>query len=125
MPGFPPSINSLYATYRGRRIKSREGRKWEVLCKGYTRNAALKAWGTTDISVLKGYPLYMEFWLYRPSWRSQKGLLVRPDLMNHEKALTDGIMAAIGLDDSSIISFRASKVELESEPSVRALLKFI
>lgn len=111
IPGHPPSINSLYATFRGRRIKSREGHKWEGFSLIFVRRAALEAYGTFRLEDLKGRPLRMEIAFYRPTWKAKNGNIKRWDVDGHLKCLIDSSLTALNLDDSAILELRASKIE--------------
>lgn len=87
---FPPSSNSLYATVKGRRVKSAEGRRyaeqvgWKILADHVPRHT------------LKGS---LCLWLYlRPPRENNVG-----DIANREKALTDSLVAAGVIEDDRFI----------------------
>lgn len=117
LPGHPPSVNKLYATFKGRRIKTRAGHNWESISLTYVRMASKKAYGTIFLDYLKGRPLKLEIRVYRPSWvaKSGSGLYVKPDLTNFFKSCEDGVMVALSLDDSAVIKFEGSKEIGEAE----------
>jgi len=112
IPQHPPSVNKLYATFRGRRIKARCGHEWEAHAGRFVREAAREAYGTANLSKLKGRPMLFEAGICRQSWvaKSGSGLFVRPDLDGFLKALIDSFMTALELDDCAIIEIRARKI---------------
>jgi len=111
IPGLPPSVNMLYATFRGRRIKSKEGREWEKKCYSYTNATVREYLGTADLSPLKGLPLLLDITFYKPTWTAKNGsgLYVRPDLSNFIKAAEDGFLSALGLDDCAVVDLHCRK----------------
>lgn len=87
---WPPTVNNLYATVKGRRVKSAEGRRyaeqvgWKILADHVPRHT------------LSG-PLCL--WLYlRPPREHNVG-----DIANREKALTDALVAAGVIEDDRFI----------------------
>lgn len=127
IPGHPPSVNKLYNPIRGRLIKSREGHKWEGFSLLFVRRAAIEAYGTFRLDLLKGRPISLEIVFYRPSWRaaSGSGLYVRPDVSNFIKAAEDGIMTALGLDDSAVVNLTVSKAEDKGAVRMFARIRFL
>lgn len=115
IPGLPPSVNELYSTVRGRRVKTRAGHKWEGFSLLFVRRAALEAYQTFRLEDLKGKPLKVEITFCRPSWVAKNGNVKRPDCDNLIKALLDGIMKSLNLDDSAIWEISAVKRVAEIE----------
>lgn len=133
IPGLPPSVNSLYATFKGRRIKSREGRAWEKLASIYIRKALIKE--MEEDQKIRDYfkskvhmPLKLEIYLYRMSWhcvsKGKEHQFVKFDVSNRIKAMEDVLMSSTGLDDSQVIEVVAKKVSGLSERTVVRLWLF-
>ncbi len=125
IPGHPPSVNQLYATVRGRRIKTREGIKWEAFSKLFIQRAALEAYGTFRLDSLRGKPLKLDIIFYSPSWRAKNGNIRRWDCDNHIKSLQDGLVTSLGLDDYPIMELSALKQESSEEVRTFARLTFL
>lgn len=125
--GHPPSVNKLYATVRGHRVKTKAAREFSNLICFRSSSASLLFYNTTNLTKLKGKPLKLELAFYRPSWRAKNGsgLYVRPDLSNFIKILEDSIMGAFGLDDSAVVELIAKKVEKEGEECTFVRLSFL
>lgn len=109
LEGLPPSVNSLYATFRGRRIKSREGKAWEkaviLLFKQQLKDTGYK------VEEWKDKPLRLEIELYRETWhcKGYKKKFLRVDASNHIKIAEDCLMKALGLDDSQVVDLSIIK----------------
>lgn len=125
IPGLPPSTNHLYAQFGNRRIKSREAHKWEGFSLLFVRRAAMEAYGTFRLEDLKGKPLRIEITFYRPGWRAKNGSIKKPDCDNLIKALLDGVMKSLNLDDSAILELMASKVESSESERTFCKLTFL
>lgn len=127
VPGLPPSVNKLYATVRGRRVKSRESRLYQTQVAHIARQAAMITYGTHDLSSLRGRPLRFGMLVLRPSWRAKSGskLYVRPDLSNFIKACEDSVISALGLDDSAVVELIATKIEHDGVVRTVVRLSFL
>jgi crossover junction endodeoxyribonuclease RusA len=98
---YPPSANSLTAVVRGRRVKTREHRRYVVAVASVASKAGVK--------VLEG-PLVLRVDVYRP--RKQG------DLSNTIKAIEDALKGLAYRDDSQIIEIRARRFDDKLEPRV-------
>lgn len=86
---WPPSVNSLYATYKGRRIKSKRGRDYVKLV------AAVVAHLKHDqISV----PIEIDLLMHAPTNRKY-------DVSNHLKAYEDALVQCGLILDDHLISY--------------------
>lgn len=85
----PPSVNGLYATFKGRRIITREYKAWKVAA-GEALGAQYAAYGAPAV--------------HRPvALRIRLGLNYKSDIANREKALTDLLVATIDMPDDRYI----------------------
>jgi crossover junction endodeoxyribonuclease RusA len=94
---FPPSVNTLYATHKGRRILSKEGRQFKkavALLVGKTTPTANEVAVTVEI--------------YRPRRTS--------DLDNRLKGLLDSMTGLFYVDDKQIVEIHAYRFEDKSNP---------
>ena len=109
LKGLPPSVNSLYATFRGRRIKSRVGKAWTESAI-FQLSLQLTKQEKVDF---KDKPLRAEVELYRETWHCKtKGKahkFFRIDLDNRLKSILDAVFEAIGLDDSQVVDLSIIK----------------
>jgi crossover junction endodeoxyribonuclease RusA len=94
---FPPSVNTLYATYKGRRILSKEGRQFKK---------------TVELLVGKTTPTTNEVAvtveIYRPRRTS--------DLDNRLKGLLDSMTGLFYVDDKQIVEIHAYRYEDKGNP---------
>lgn len=100
---FPPGLNHLYAHYRGRRIKSKEGKAYDDDCKIWgLRSDAITAASTLKDRLKDPWILVrVDAWLgfnYSDLF-SKEGLRKKRDSSNYIKALHDGLSLALGIDD--------------------------
>lgn len=98
---YPPSLNHLYATYRGRRILSRAGRAYKALV---AANPIVRE-GLNMTGELK-----LKIDVYRPSRRG--------DLDNVLKALLDSLTGIVWADDSQIVEIHARRFDDKKVPRV-------
>lgn len=96
---YPPSLNHLYSTVRGRRVLSREGRQ-------YKDSVAIRA---RACRVMPG-TLKVNVDVYRPRRAG--------DLDNTLKALLDSLTGLVWLDDSQIGEIHARRFEDKLNPRV-------
>jgi crossover junction endodeoxyribonuclease RusA len=90
---FPPSVNTVYAVYRGRKILSTKGRKY--------KEEVLKLLGTERAS-LKG-PIKCTYTFYRGDRR-------RYDISNYVKVIEDCLTECkYWVDDSQVIEIHIFK----------------
>jgi endodeoxyribonuclease RusA len=94
---WPPTTNNLYATVSGHRVKSAEGRRYDLRVK-------LVVWRMFDHRApADSWPLEPP---YRVSIELHAPRRMRYDVANREKAVMDAIFAAIEEDDSTIDDLR-------------------
>lgn len=104
---YPPSVNNLYTTVRGRRVMSTEGKRF--------KQAARLIANSAGIEMFKGR-VQVRVWLYRPQ---RSG-----DLDNFLKATQDCLTGIAYKDDSQVVHIEAwrlddplnPRVEVEVEP---------
>jgi len=88
----PPSINQLYATFRGRRIVSRKGKEWKEGIR--TLTAFEKDRQNWVYSI--GKKLIMEIWIWWPDYRKR-------DADNILKIIQDAFTGILYDDDKWIL----------------------
>lgn len=94
---FPPSVNNLYATVRGRRVKSKVGREFAEHAKREMK----------DVTQFVG-PVAVRAWLYRPK---KVG-----DLDNRLKGLLDCMTGLVYADDRQVMRIEAEWREDKTYP---------
>jgi crossover junction endodeoxyribonuclease RusA len=103
--GYPPSLNNLYATVRGRRVLSREGR-------AYKAASALRA-KVARLRKLEG-PVEVLVGVYRPRRRG--------DLDNVLKAVLDALKGIAWNDDEQVVRIVATRWEDRDNPRVELVI---
>ena len=98
---YPPSLNHLYATFRGRRILSREGRE-------YHRTAGIRALAQ------RARPLAGPLCVVLKVYRAER----RGDLANREKAVCDALKGIAWEDDSQIVEMHLFRGDDKAHPRV-------
>ncbi len=98
---YPPTLNHLYATVKGRRVASADGKAYKNTA-GWQANAA-------GAKLLEG-PVVVSLRVYRPR---RSG-----DLDNTMKALLDSLRGICWKDDEQIIEIRAIRFEDPKNPRV-------
>ena len=96
---YPPSVNTLYATVRGRRVLSKEGRKFKAKCGLLLRAQRVKML-TGEVS------LWVK--IYRPQKRG--------DLSNRIKSLEDAMTGIVYADDSQVVFINAQRFDDAANP---------
>lgn len=87
----PPTTNNAYATVRGRRVLSADGRKYKADIGRIVRHvAAQQGW-----RYIEGQRLAVRLRLHFPDNR-------RCDIANREKLAVDALAEALGFDDAMI-----------------------
>ena len=107
----PPSINHLYATVKGRRILSREGRAYKEEI-GYIVLANRKS-APRDLGS-KFLRIDMMFWFQ---------YLLKRDIDGGIKILQDAICKALGVNDNRVIVLHVEKREDRTNPRVEVSLE--
>jgi Holliday junction resolvase RusA-like endonuclease len=103
---YPPSANSLTAVVRGRRVKTREHRRYAVAVSSVASKAGAQ--------VLEG-PLVLSVDVYRPR---RSG-----DLDNTLKAIQDSLKGILWKDDAQIVEIRARRYESKENPRVEVMVE--
>jgi crossover junction endodeoxyribonuclease RusA len=101
---YPPSLNHLYATFRGRRILSREGRQYKEVVAALVGPVNC-ATGSLSVSV--------------DAYRPRKS----GDLDNTLKALLDSLTGIIWQDDSQIVELHARRFDDKKDPRVEITIE--
>jgi len=102
---FPPSTNNLYATVRGRRVLSAEGRRFKQAAAAMALSAGVRPL-TGDVSVALD--------VYRPRRAG--------DLDNTIKATLDALKGIAWADDSQVTRIVATRFEDKRNPRVDAMV---
>lgn len=105
---YPPSVNNLYATFRGRRITSAAGRRFKT-------DIALLA-KRQGAKLLNG-DLVITFRVFRPKRIG--------DLDNRLKASQDALKGICFADDKQIIEIHAFRFDDKTNPRIEIDLKEI
>lgn len=96
---YPPSVNSLYATYQGRRIKSREGRKYLAEAQRMLQAAGV---------CMETGPVRLSIDIYRPRKTG--------DLSNRVKALEDCLTGVWIRDDEQVVELHMRRFDDKANP---------
>jgi len=98
---YPPTVNTMYATVNGRRVKSAKARAYQATIMGIL--------SISKVPDFKSHKLSVTVWVYPPDRRKR-------DLSNLDKALMDSLVAG-GLfdDDSQIDELRFVRKEQDPE----------
>lgn len=95
----PPSVNHLYATVRGRRVLTKEGRKYKKLVSEMFEHLGgdtMPVWFRLIIELR--LPLYFK-----------NGKVRKFDASNRVKVLEDAVCEGMGIDDSRVIQLVVTK----------------
>ncbi len=107
IPFKTPTVNLMYSTFRGRRIKSKEAR---LLSKEFVNIV-------NQTEILKG-KLKVTIDVYS-NWYTQIGKIRIRDLANLEKFITDSVFAELKeMDDSQIFKLSMNKIQSDKEFSI-------
>jgi crossover junction endodeoxyribonuclease RusA len=96
---YPPSVNGMYATFRGRRILSREGRAYKKAVAEIAARQSIRP---------NAEPFRVVVEVYRPRRAG--------DLDNTLKALLDSLTGIVWVDDSQIVEIVARRFEDKANP---------
>lgn len=113
--GHPPSVNQIWRGVGRRIYKIPEAAAFESMVGASAHAWARRNYGTSDLRCFKGRPLELHLSFGRPSWKAKakkgcEGHIIRPDVSNLVKCAEDGLMRALGLDDSAVMELSAKKI---------------
>lgn len=100
---YPPSVNSMYATFKGRRILSRKGREYK------------KAVAEIPVTQTFGGEVVLTVNLYRPKRTG--------DLDNYLKAIQDALTGIWYDDDKQIVEIHAYRHDDKTNPRVEVIIE--
>lgn len=106
IPFKTPTVNLMYATFRGYRVKSKEARE---LAKEV--DLIVKS---TPTEIIKG-ELNVNITIYS-NWYNKNGTIKKRDIANLEKFITDSIFSNLeDMDDSQIFNINLKKIQSDKE----------
>lgn len=112
----PPSINHQYATVKGRRILSAEGRSYKQLVGQHILMALAKNPDRDRLRTLfKSHDLVLSMWFYLRS-------ALRQDLDSGLKITQDAICEALELNDNRVVEIHLHKRIDRREPHLEVML---
>jgi len=98
---YPPSLNRLYRTVRGRPILSKEAREYRAAVRSLLDGMGYRATGS---------PVAVSVWLYRPRRTG--------DADNALKALLDACNGFLWRDDSQLVEIHLWRLDDKDRPRV-------
>ncbi len=129
LPGLPPSVNQLYATVRGNRVKSKVGREYSNLVSLFVRKQLGEYLQDKYFSKQVHRPIRLELYFHKPSWhcvtKGKTHQFIKRDLDNFVKAVQDSLFESMGLDDSCIVELRVKKVGKSDRERTHVRLWFL
>lgn len=129
IPGLPPSVNHTYGLGRHGMFKNKKARDWEIKATGLIKKAAIKLWGSADLSGRRGAPVELVMHFCKPSWRGKTKKTceryVRPDVSNFIKITEDAVFKTLGLDDCAVTHLSAVKCEIPGEVRTIVRMEFL
>jgi hypothetical protein len=119
----PPTSNNLYASVRGRFIKSIEGRKYDAALKLYSiRNFKLIDTIKAELKPNDLLKIHCYFIFSKNRIISKKGDYKKLDVTNRIKALHDAVSDFIGIDDKQFISIMCEKIICENQDDEQVIV---
>lgn len=107
IPFASQSVNKMYATFRGNRIKSRESREYSEKVKKVIENGSYeKLEGELNILI----EIYS-------NWYNKNKTIKKKDLANFQKSTVDSVFDALEMDDSQIFKMILKKIQSNEEKS--------
>ena len=102
-----PTVNLMYSTFNGHRVKSKEAREKAKLVEEIMEKMELE-----DIQG----ELNVEIEIHSPRWYNKDGSIKKRDIGNLEKFITDSIFACLpNMDDKQIFTIKLDKIPDEEE----------
>jgi len=115
IPFKTPTINTMYATFHGHRVKSKEARE-------LTKEVELIV-KTTPCETIEG-ELIVIINIFS-NWYNKDGTIKKRDIANLEKFITDSIFANLeDMDDKQIFKITMNKYQSTEEYSIINIEKF-
>lgn len=106
---YPPSVNAMYATFKGRRLLSREGRDYKRQVHLIARAAKAAGMFVNDVA--------LTVYLYRPR---KSG-----DLDNRLKAIQDALTGIWYDDDRQVVEIHAYRFDDKANPRAEVEIREI
>lgn len=114
IPFKTPTINLMYATFRGYRVKSKQARDLAKEVKEIVLNSPTE--------ILTG-ELIVTIDIYS-NWYNKNGTIKKRDIANLEKFITDSIFSNLEqMDDSQIFKITMNKIQSDGEYSIVEIKK--
>ena len=112
----PPSVNHLYATVRGRRILSRDGRAYKVLVAAAVQDWRQRNAGAADVvAIFCHHALSLRIVFYFAT-------ALRRDLDGGLKITQDAVCEALGANDNRVVDIQLSKRVDRACPRIHVFL---
>lgn len=107
IPFKTPTINTMYATFHGHRVKSKEARKLaEEVIQHVNQTEILEGELTVTIDIYS-------------NWYNKDGTIKKRDIANLEKFITDSIFSNLDqMDDKQIFKITMNKHQSDKEYSI-------
>lgn len=106
IPFKTPTVNTMYATFNGHRIKSKEARELSKEVDLIVKS--------TPTEIIKG-ELSVNITIYS-NWHNKDGSIKKRDIANLEKFITDSIFNNLEeMDDSQIFEINLKKIQCVEE----------
>lgn len=114
-PFVPPSANAIYVGGRARRFLSSKGRAFKTEVRAQSVEQLVTqdlSWINLETRIHVSYEFtFLAQELFSKGWpKEAKNPHKKLDVSNRIKAMEDAIFAALGVDDSQVFSFSATKI---------------
>ena len=115
IPFKTPTSNTMYATFHGHRVKSKEAR--ELL------KEVFKIVTESAIEIIEDeLEVIIDI---HSNWYNKDGTIKKRDIANLEKFITDSIFASLeGMDDKQIFKITMNKIYSQEEKSVIKIMEY-
>lgn len=100
-----PTVNQMYSTFRGHRVKSKAARDFAKDVENLMKSIPLDNIEGELIVIIKIYS----------RWYNKNGTIKKKDIANFEKAIIDSIFSNLEMDDSQIFELKLQKIHSETE----------
>ena len=109
IPFKTPTVNQMYATFNGNRVKSKEARELNIKVKEII--------DSLDYKPIKG-KLKETIDIYS-NWINKDGSIKKKDVCNYEKFINDAIFGNLkDMDDSQVFKIKLNKQQSDEEYSI-------